>query len=182
MPVNALSLKRLVPYLDEFAEACLREGFDTALISAVCLRETEAGWAPGYSPKGTHLGRGDSGHGFGLFQIDDRGPYRHLPMDTPDASPYLQARWCCWILEDAQRDLNDFRDNPFFERAIICNYNASLRRVREALILGHDPDTVTTKGPSKKPDYGSDVLRRRDELRKLFPIRFPPYRNGLVMV
>jgi hypothetical protein len=43
------------------------------------------------------------------------------------------------------------------------------------MAIGVDPDLVTTKGSSGKPDYGSDVLRLRDNLRQLYPATFPPF-------
>jgi hypothetical protein len=159
---------RIEPYLPDFEEAALLEGEDCALLCAIALRETWAGWAPGYRPKGSYIGRGDGGHGFGLFQMDDRGPYGHLPRECPEATPFLQARWACQVLKDARRDLADFKDHPLHERAVVARYNASLKRIREALVLGHDPDHVTTG-----KDYGADVLRRRDWLRATYPARFP---------
>jgi hypothetical protein len=159
---------RLEPYLPDFAEAALMEGEDTALLAALCLRETHAGWAPGYVPKGCFTGRGDHGHGFGLFQIDDRGPYRHLPAECPEATPMLQARWACAVLEDARRELAAFRGHPLFERATLAAYNAGSPRVATALRAGLDPDSVTTG-----KNYGADVLHRRDRLRSRYPHAFP---------
>lgn len=182
--------QRLTPYLMDFAEAALMEGEDTCLICALALRETRAGWAPGYIvPPGQprHLGLGDGGHGFGLFQMDDRGPYAHLPRECPEASPMLQARWACAALRNNRANLADFSQHPLFERAVIAAYNAysqppetynALRDpVRRALVLGHDPDSVTTPGTLYQPprgDYGADVLHRRDALRENHPETFPP--------
>jgi hypothetical protein len=166
-------LARLAPYLADLAEAALLEGEDTALLAAICLRETWAGWAPGYEPKGSHLGRGDHGHGFGLFQMDDRGPYGYLPRECPTATPFLQARWACAVLRDASRELRAHQGHPWFARAVLAAYNAGSPRVAKALVLGQDPDAVTTRGPSGHPDYGRDVLMRRDLLRRMHPDRFP---------
>jgi hypothetical protein len=160
--------ERLEPYLPDFAEACLLEGEDTALISAICLRETWAGWAPGYLPKGSYLGKGDRGHGFGLFQMDDRGPYAYLPRECPEATPFLQARWACHVLRDARKELAKHRDHPLFARAVLAAYNAGSPRVAKALVFGHDPDSVTTG-----KNYGADVIRRRDRLRANYAERFP---------
>lgn len=168
MPDPGDDYLRLVPYLSEFAEAALIEGEDTALLAAICLRETWAGWAPGYEPKGESNGRGDRGHGFGLFQIDDRGPYAYLPREAPEASPGLQARWACQVLRDARADLTKFRTNALFERAVVCAYNAGSPRVARALEIHVDPDLCTTGG-----DYGTDVLARRQILRRDYPERFP---------
>jgi hypothetical protein len=167
---------RLQPYLQDFALAALAEGEDTAVLCAICLRETWAGWAPGYVlpyAEAPHwLGRGDGGHGFGLFQIDDRGPYKHLPVEAPEASPELQARWACWVLRDARRELAEFKGRVLFERAVLCAYNAGSPAVARAMHIGVNPDMVTIGA-----DYGSDVQRRRDNLRAEHPDRFPPPRN-----
>jgi hypothetical protein len=166
-------LERLRPYLSDFAEAALLEGEDCALLCAVALRETHAGWAPGYKvPAGNprHLGYGDAGHGFGLFQVDDRGPYAYLPREAPQATPYLQARWACWVLKDAREELREFKDLPVLEVAAICAYNAGSPAVKRQLRQGKHPDHATAHG-----DYGSDVLRRRDELRRKHPDVFPPF-------
>lgn len=161
---------RVEPYLPDFGEAAGIEGEDACLLAAICLRETWAGWAPGYKPKGSYLGRGDGGHGFGLLQIDDRGAYGHLPRECPEATPMLQARWACSVLADARKALHGFEGHPLFERAVLSVYNAGAKRVREALVLGHDSDSVTTGH-----DYGRDVLRRRDRLRAEHPDIFPPF-------
>lgn len=162
-------LARLEPYLGEINEACLLEGEDVALLAAICLRETEAGWGAPYQPKGTHLGRGDGGHGFGLFQIDDRGPYAYLPAEAPEATTFLQCRWACGVLADARLELGRYRTQPIFEVAVVCAYNAGSPRVARCLSEGRHPDHVTKGG-----DYGSAVLAIRDRLRATYPARFPP--------
>lgn len=167
-------LERLKPYLDDIHEACLLEGEDAALVCAIALRETHAGWAPGYKPKGSHIGWGDSGHGFGLFQIDDRGPYAYLPKEAPQATPFLQARWACHVLSDARSELGAWSALPVYEVAWICAYNAGSPAVKRQLRMGKHPDHATTGH-----DYGSDVLRRRDELRHKHPTVFPPFHRNV---
>lgn len=162
-------LLRLAPYLGDFAEAALAHQEDAALLCAIALRETWAGWAPGYQPKGSHLGRGDGGHGWGLFQMDDRGPYAKWPREAPEASPYLQARWACQVLADARLELSRYRAHPRYLEAALCAYNAGSTRVARQLERGLDPNAVTSGG-----DYGRDVLRRRTTLRALYPVTFPP--------
>jgi hypothetical protein len=176
-------LERLRPYLSDFAEAALLEGEDCALLCAIALRETHAGWAPGYKvPEGNprHLGYGDHGHGMGLFQIDDRGPYSYLPRECPEATPFLQARWACAVLADAREELKAYRGQPVFDVSVICAYNAGSPAVRRCLKAGKHPDHATADGPDadKAGDYGSSVLAIRDRLRREHPETFPPfYRN-----
>lgn len=160
---------RVEPYLPEFAEAALAWSEDTCRLAAICLRETWAGWAPGYTPKGSPLGYGDHGHGFGLFQIDDRGPYARLVAANPWASPREQAAWACEVLADARRDLVHFANRSDYDQAVLATYNAGAGAVRRALIMGWGPDRPTSGG-----DYGADVLRRMAWLRARAPDRFPP--------
>lgn len=169
-------LKRLAPYLGDIREACALEGEEVALICAIGLRETLMGWARGYSPKGSHLGRGDGGHGFGLFQIDDRGPYKHLPRECPEATPLLQARWACAVLRDAGLELvralgTDFALSSLYEAARVASYNAGSPAVVRCIRAGFHPDHATADGADadREGDYASDVLRRRDALRLALP-------------
>jgi hypothetical protein len=64
--VSGTDLERLGPYLPAFAEGALlfagahwTPPEDVALLAAICLRETEAGWAPGYRPQRSPDGTGD---------------------------------------------------------------------------------------------------------------------------
>ncbi len=139
---------------------------DVNLVAAVAFRETWVGRASGYLPEGSPDGTGDGGHGHGYWQVDDRGAYAYLIEPAPWAIA-RQARAACLVLADARRDLAEFRKDPLFERAVVCRYNASLAHVRDAMRAHRDPDSVTTAGPSKKPDYGSDVLWVRDRLAEL---------------
>ena len=158
------------PYVEDIALACLSfdPHIDTALIVAIGLRETWLGTCPGYVPKGPN-GVGDGGHGRGLFQIDDRGPFKTLiPPAGADWPVIVQAQSACKVVIDAQTILTAWRDNPLFERAVAACYNSGPSNVSWALRNGYDPDRVTTG-----KDYGRDVLMLRDGLRKMWPTRFP---------
>lgn len=162
------------PYVQDIALACLERTphEDTALVVAIGLRETWLGTCVGYAPKGPG-GRGDGGHGRGLFQIDDRGPWRHLiPPDGVEWTPFQQAQAACTVLAGARAELADFRGALSvwaWDQAVAARYNAALENVRWALRNGLDPDRVTTG-----KDYGRDVLALRDGLRRTFPSTFPP--------
>lgn len=166
----------LQPYVGHIGFACAEFQEDHALVVAIGLRETWLGTCVGYLPKGPN-GRGDGGHGRGLFQIDDRGPWRHLiPPDGPDWTVLDQARAACTVLAGARAELADFRgalDDRAWAEAVACRYNAALENVRAALTSGRDPNGVTTKGSSGERDYGRDVLALRDGLRALYPSTFP---------
>jgi hypothetical protein len=161
------------PYVQDIARACLAQEphEDNALVVAIWARETHIGTCPGYAPKGPN-GRGDGGHGRGLGQIDDRGPWKHLiPPDGTDWTPFEQAMATCTVLSGARQELADFRGalSPrAWDETVVCRYNAALVNVRWAITNGRDPNLVTTGR-----DYGRDVLALRDKLRAAFPATFP---------
>lgn len=159
------------PYFEPIRIACRMRTpeEDPALVVAIGLRETWLGTCPGYEPKGPS-GRGDGGHGRGLFQIDDRGPFKHLiAEDGEEWSAYVQAQAACTVLATAREELRGFEAFPDFEVAVVCRYNAALANVLAALQVRRDPNLVTTG-----KDYGRDVLQLRAQLRAAFPETFPP--------
>lgn len=171
-----LNPKLWAPYVDDIKRGCLALELpeDPALVTAIGLRETWLGTCRGYEPKGPN-GRGDGGHGRGLFQIDDRHEFKTLiPADGADWPVSTQA-WCAGTaLAKARIELALFAHSPLFERAVACRYNSS--GVARCMIIGVDPDLCTTKGWEAgvlKPNYGSDVLRLRDALHRLYPDTFP---------
>lgn len=165
-------LGRLAPYLGEIREACALEDREVSLVCAIGLRETHFTWSPGYHPKGSIHGRGDGGHGSGPYQFDDRGPYAYLPREAPQATAYLQSRWVCWALADAERELvaalgPAFARTPLFEVAVVCCFNAGSPAVVRCIRAGRHPDHATADGPDAdhEGDYGSSVLAIRDRIR-----------------
>lgn len=78
------------PYLAAFAQGALAYAQQrgtaperVSLLAAICLRETHAGWAPGYKPRGALHGSGDwvlrTGHWtheIGVVQWPDTGGFR----------------------------------------------------------------------------------------------------------
>lgn len=48
--------------------------------------------------------------------------------------------------------------------AALAAYNTGQGNVLVSVAMGLDPDTTTAPGPTKSPDYSSDVLRRAEEL------------------
>jgi hypothetical protein len=161
------------PYVEDIALACLsREPYeDAALVVAIGIRESNLGRS--LSPRGDHNGTGDGGHGRGLFQIDDRGPFKHLiPEPGVDWPPFIQVQAACQVLATARHELVEFKDSlsqGAWEEAVVCRYNSALSAVQWALRNGKSPNDVTTG-----KDYGRDVLAMRDGLRRLYPATFPP--------
>lgn len=123
---------------------------DPVLVAAIGLRESYMGRA--LTPPAPD-GVGDLGHGRGLFQIDDRGPFKHLIQPAP-WPVNVQAAACCEVLADARRVLAPFAAAPNFLCAVLCAYNAGTIPVTRVMAAGGDPNHLTTGG-----DYGVDVLR-----------------------
>ena len=172
--------ERITPYLDAICLAADEQGLPRVrreVLAAVALRETCAGYAPGYTPRGTHLGWGDSGHGWGLWQADDRTWEAWIL--TPEALTAIgQARQAARKIAANLRILSAaFPALPAatLELAAICGYNARLGAVAGQLAAGADPNAVTTRGPSGRPDYGDDVLAIAERLRRGDPLHFPQH-------
>jgi hypothetical protein len=173
-------LQRLAPYLPDVRQAAAEEGVRLAILCGVGLRETLFGWAPGYAPRGTHLGFGDRGHGFGLFQADLRTwepALRGLIPGVDLSTPLGQARLAARHLRSSYRILRAMFPalaDGLVLAASIAAYNARIGAVAAQLVAGADVDAVTTAGPSGRADYSSDVLARAAKLERRDPITFPP--------
>jgi hypothetical protein len=130
----------------------LLQDIDPIFCAAVCWRESRGGEAndpPG--PGGT----GDSGHGRGLMQIDDRWhPDFCTAQVVVDGAPVYAWTIPEWNLWEGMRQLSTlskiFGDNY---RAIADAYNDGPARVLADLRAGRDPDSETTG-----KDYGTDVM------------------------
>jgi hypothetical protein len=168
-------MTRLAPYVADIAQAAEEFGLPGALLGAVCLRESEAGWAQPYAPKGTHLGWGDRDdrgrfHAFGLFQADER--FHGAWIGTADSlTPIGQARHAA---EEIARNLVLFRaanasqPDDVLQRAAVAAYNAAKGSVAGQLLAQRDVDLVTTGD-----NYSADVFRRAEGLTRqgIFPAR-----------
>lgn len=167
------------PYINDISTACasMVPPEDYALITATGLRETWLGTCFGYSPKGPN-GRGDGGHGRGLFQIDDRGQYaKFIPPGIEDWPVFDQAKTACLVYATSREELAAHKGvmtTTAWDEAVACRYNASLDPIVWCIKQGRDPNDVTTKGTSGKHDYGRDVISLRDGLTYLYPDTFPP--------
>lgn len=140
-------------------EAQLRQQFDRAMTNWRWIRDAENQLSvPPFllfalGSRETNLQNivGDSGHGRGIWQRDDRS--WPIPADYM-TRPLLQATDAGALL---MSHFAAFRNtNPAVAwRAGICAYNAGRTGVQRALAAGRTPDSATTNG-----DYGSDVLER----------------------
>lgn len=148
----------LARYASEFAKASAETGLDAALIAAVCDRESGGGLY--LSPRGPG-GVGDSGHGHGLMQLDDRTWAAWLAKNKwwePQANISKGA-------EVLSANLVRFEAtfDPLF--CAVAAYNCGPGNVRAALLHAGTAspeakrllvDRRTTGG-----DYASDTLARR---------------------
>jgi hypothetical protein len=140
-------LDRVRPWAGLIDEVCALTGENRWRFGALGLRESGWGWAPGYFPKGDPCGTGDHGHGFGLFQIDDR--YHASFVRSADAQePFRQALYACRLLREARdwfkRSAARAYDADHLEHAVYAAYNAGPGRVYHQIVMGLDPDEATT--------------------------------------
>jgi soluble lytic murein transglycosylase-like protein len=123
---------------------------DRYLIWAVMDRESLCGDA--LNPKGSPQGVGDSGHGRGLMQIDDRYHRSFCEDITQWGDAYQNILYGTTLLRTYIRKLGT-------EPKGIAAYNCGPKKVTTS---GHqfpfDLDQLTTG-----KNYVTDVLRRRDQ-------------------
>lgn len=170
MTEPATARDRLAPYVADIARACAACGEDPFLLAGLILRESGAGWASGYEPKGSHLGWGDHGYAFGLIQADRRW---HKPFIYSEQAqtPFGQFMYALALHRSNRRGFlasaGNFQDPDLLKRSILAAYNAGFGRVDHAVIMGDDPDSVTTGR-----NYAADVIHRAEVLRGEWPTLF----------
>lgn len=168
-PAPSSDAARIAPYLADIQKACAEQpdGFPTPeILAGVGLRETWLGWSPGYVPRGSHLGWGDNGHGWGLWQLDDRS-HEDVILSEDLSTVVGQARRAAWKLAANLRVLRAAlpgQPDDLLQRAAVAAYNARLGAVAAQLLSGRDIDSVTTAGPSGRGDYSADVFQRAQKL------------------
>lgn len=138
------------PYADVIAQVSSETGVDPYLIAAIGMRES--GWGNLLRPRGPG-GTGDSGHGHGLFQIDDRtwaGWLAMMAWQEPltnvrkGVSIYLANR--SYFLKKGVMD-------PTLTQAALAGFNRGATAVWTDLQASGNPDRRTAGG-----DYGETVL------------------------
>src|SRR6188508_48639 len=141
------------------ADAALRTQFDRAVANWWWIRTAEdtCGLPPfllfALGSRETNLRNivGDSGHGHGIWQRDDRSFV--IPADYL-STPLKQATDAGTLL--AGHFMRFRTIHPIAPwRAAVAAYNAGAGGVTRALQAGQTPDSATTGG-----DYGADVLSR----------------------
>ena len=155
---------RIVPYAPICAAVGAARGVDCWLLLAIIDRESGGGVY--LSPRGPG-GVGDSGHGHGLGQIDDRTWAQWL--STHDwTDPEINIGKAGEILA---ANLSIFSDQWDPEACAIAAYNCGPAKVWRAILSGIDQgdklahvDAGTTGG-----NYVADVRRRRDLFKTSTP-------------
>lgn len=151
-------------------------------------------------------GAEDAGWGYGLMQIDW---VSHRPFIESGAwkDPAKNIEYGARVLLEA---INYFKSSPgriqsyrgetigpetsdatytdprpltgdLLTRAALAAYNAGTVRVLWAIARGKDPDSVTTKGSSGSPDYGTDVRDRALALVSKFHSVLPSADAGQIV-
>lgn len=175
MLCHEILARKLPPRLARYARYFLAAQFcfdvDALLLAAICDRESLGGMA--LNPPNDPAGVGDSGHGRGLMQLDDRAQSGLLIARDDEGKPLWKipafaVLFGAWVLACRLRSLKGDQE------AALAAYNAGLTRVRKTL-AAMDPEAtplersnalnkLTTGG-----DYCADVLARRDIYVKTYP-------------
>ena len=143
----------------------------------------ETGWSYGsdYHPKGDPFGYGDGGHGFGLWQLDDRSESDRIAAvmtvlrrgDHAGALRQLALQNLAVALEKRAYHVSSRRPQPLagevLRKATWSAYNAGQVRTYQLAVAGLDSDAVTAHGC-----YGALVIAYSDEIRRLAPDLFGP--------
>lgn len=163
--------KNLYRWWDLCVAAEHLHGVEAALTLAIIDRESLGGEA--LRPRGA-AGLGDKGHGRGLMQIDDRYHKDFCAELMTDGTPAWANAWrnVEYGTRLLQTLLERFLRRPRPIDAAIAAYNAGPDTVDRVFLELTEPvsafrerqelDALTTGG-----NYVTDVLRRRDKIRKL---------------
>lgn len=128
-----------------FAEASAKYHIALEVLLAQCSRETG----------GIHNIPGDSGHGRGLMQIDDRWHGSWLKAHMEGFDPASNIDYAASLLASEVKYFNALD-------AGLAAYNSGRGNVKKAIRKGFKVDHYTAHG-----DYSKDVLERAKEFKKL---------------
>lgn len=138
-------------WLAFFAEAAQSFNWPVELLLAIASRETNV-----------RNILGDGGHGHGIMQIDDRS-FPNFTSSDRWKIPRLNILKGAEVLDLKRRFLSRRGvTGTLLARASVAAYNGGEARVKRAIDLGRDVDSVTTQR-----NYSADVLGRSAIFREL---------------
>lgn len=158
-------------YAEMVTEIASVAGERPSRVLALAYRESWLTFAPGYKPKGDPVGAGDSGHGRGIFQIDDR--YHSKFVNSPSFKNPAEQCWyaCCLLAENRlyiSHALPSLRGNDL-ERGVFAAYNANIEKVTRLLEAKQDPDGCTTG-----KDYSRYIFTLAQAIESSYPALVAP--------
>ena len=143
------------------------------VLAGIMMRETRGGESKLLDIPGPG-GRGDGGHGHGLFQIDDRSFPDWIALGAW-SWPQSATLMACKILKDKKRTINSLcykngidLDSADLERAMIASFNCGEGNVMKALKADKSPDEHTAHG-----DYSQAVLDYADVYKTFLDTEAP---------
>lgn len=129
-------------------------GWEPALLAAIVSRESRWGLLLDGNMKG------DSGHGHGLAQIDDRSFGTWLAThDWKD--PAVNLDMACRILQDKYNYLKQYVDEDWLDQYAVAAYNCGEGTMRKVWNSDEDVDSRTAGH-----NYSSDVFERMEEIQE----------------
>lgn len=160
---------RAAKYSDTVLKVASEEQVSPFLIVAIMERESHSGDA--LTPTGP-TGTGDSGHGRGLMQLDDRtkgGTFHGAVIaDGRWQDPYWNMKAA--VVDHIKPDQSYFTGKGLtgdaLLRATVAAYNTGAGNVWKSIQAGKSPDTTTAGG-----DYSADVLSRLASISQAFQSR-----------
>ena len=140
------------PYADVILRVSSETGVSPFVIVALGMRETQWGNTPDLSEPGP-AGTGDSGHGRGLMQIDDRS-WGDWLENNDWTDPYTNVSKGVAIYLTGRHYLEQHGvTGEMLDKGAIAAYNEGPGKVLRLINEGQDPSAGTTGG-----DYATDVL------------------------
>lgn len=150
-------------YADVILQVAKETGVSPFLIAAIGDRETGWGTSKDCNPKGAGC-LGDSAHGHGLMQIDDR--YHQVWLATHDwTDPYTNVKYAIdsIFLPGLTQLQNDGFSGEQANQMAVAAYNAGVHAVEVAVQGGQSPDAKTTGA-----NYSQDVLGRASSAQSAY--------------
>lgn len=132
-------------YDDHIVTAAQKHGLEPKFLKAVGYKETRLGTGAGYDRK---TNRGDGGHGYGIFQLDDRTPGREHLLPKVASDPGAAADTAAQMLSNLLKQYGGDK------RKALAAYNAGSPTAQGLAyadsVLGYEPQ-MSLRAPAKPP-------------------------------